>query len=121
MVESVATFRARWVPRSVSRNRDMWSPPPAESAFGGGGGGKAAIAGAWGAAATTEEGEEGLPSGEERRISSVRFSLAKANYLEFFFICAGMILDSVFLPTYGEYFRSRLALTISSRNCEIYL
>jgi hypothetical protein len=36
MVESAATFRARWVPRSVSMNRDMRAPPRSESPFGGG-------------------------------------------------------------------------------------
>lgn len=37
MVESAATFRARFVRRSVSRNRARWSPPSAERACGGGG------------------------------------------------------------------------------------
>jgi hypothetical protein len=59
MVESAATVRARWVPMSVSRNRDMRASPPAESAFAGGG--EAAIAGAWGAAAAASgEGRRGV-------------------------------------------------------------
>jgi hypothetical protein len=60
MVESAATVRARWVPMSVSRNRDMRASPLAESAFGGGGG-EAAIAGAWGAAAAASgDGRRGV-------------------------------------------------------------
>jgi hypothetical protein len=42
IVESAATFRARWVPRSVSRKRVTGAPPPEGSGCGGGGGGEEA-------------------------------------------------------------------------------
>jgi hypothetical protein len=78
MVESAATFRARWVPRSVSRNRDMWAPPPAESDCGGGGD-EAAIAGL--RRPPVERGGERA----ERRILRVRFGFGRTTISNSFF------------------------------------